>query len=123
QTVRPEFLNRIDEIVMFQPLTRTEIRQIVGIQFKQIQQRLREQGITLEADSEVLDFVGDEGFDPQFGARPLKRVLQRRILNALSKEILSGRIQKDAVVGMIMNEDENGAKGIIFYNVDKVEFA
>lgn len=123
QTVRPEFLNRIDEIVMFQPLTRTEIRQIVGIQFRQIQARLQEQGITLEADPEVLDFVGDEGFDPQFGARPLKRVLQRRVLNALSKEILSGRIQKDAVVGMLMNEDETGTKNIIFYNVDKVEFA
>lgn len=123
QTVRPEFLNRIDEIVMFQPLTRPEIRQIVGIQFKQIQHRLQEQGITLEADSEVLDFIGDEGFDPQFGARPLKRVLQRRVLNALSKEILSGRIQKDAVVGMMMNEDETGSKDIIFYNVDKVEFA
>ena len=74
---------------------------------------------------EVLDFIGDEGFDPQFGARPLKRVLQRRILNALSKEILSGRIQKDAVVGMMMNEDESGTKDIIFYNLDKVipEFA
>ncbi len=120
QTLRPEFLNRIDEIVMFQPLTRTEIRKIVGIQFKQIQQRLHDQGITLEADSEVLDFIGDEGFDPQFGARPLKRVLQRRILNALSKEILSGRIQKDAVVGMMMNEDETGAKDIIFYNLDKM---
>ena len=120
QTLRPEFLNRIDEIVMFQPLTRAEIRKIVGIQFKQIQQRLSDQGITLEADSEVLDFIGDEGFDPQFGARPLKRVLQRRILNALSKEILSGRIQKDAVVGMMMNEDEAGAKDIIFYNLDKM---
>ncbi len=120
QTLRPEFLNRIDEIVMFQPLTRAEIRKIVGIQFKQIQQRLADQGITLEADSEVLDFIGNEGFDPQFGARPLKRVLQRRILNALSKEILSGRIQKDAVVGMMMNEDETGSKDIIFYNLDKM---
>ncbi|OIN58430.1 ATP-dependent chaperone ClpB [Arsenicibacter rosenii] len=120
QTIRPEFLNRIDEIVMFQPLTRKEIRKIVGIQFKQIQQRLAEQGIAIEADNEVLDFIGKEGFDQQYGARPLKRVLQRRILNALSKEILAGRIQKDAVVGMMMNEDENGNPDIIFYNLNKI---
>jgi len=120
QTVRPEFLNRIDELVMFQPLTKREVRKIMDIQFKQIQHRLGEQGITLEADSEVLDFIAREGFDPQFGARPLKRIMQRRILNALSKEILSGRIQKNAIVGMMMNEDENGNEEIIFYNLDKV---
>jgi len=123
QTVRPEFLNRIDEIVMFQPLTKREIRKIMSIQFRQIQQRLAEQGITLEADDEVLDKLGAEGFDPQFGARPLKRVLQRRILNALSKEILAGRIQKNAVVGMMVNENEDGQEDIIFYNVGPVEMA
>ncbi|WP_077924120.1 ATP-dependent chaperone ClpB [Spirosoma sp. 209] len=120
QTVRPEFLNRIDELVMFQPLTRREVRKIMEIQFRQIQHRLTEQGIALEADTEVLDFIAREGFDPQFGARPLKRVLQRRILNALSKEILSGRIQKNAIVGMMMNETESGKEDIIFYNLDKV---
>jgi ATP-dependent Clp protease ATP-binding subunit ClpB len=120
QTVRPEFLNRIDELVMFQPLTKREMRKILDIQFRQIQHRLAEQGITLEADKEVLDFIAREGFDPQFGARPLKRVLQRRVLNALSKEILSGRIQKNAIVGMMLNEDETGTEDIIFYNLDKV---
>lgn len=120
QTVRPEFLNRIDELVMFKPLTKREVRKIMDIQFRQVQHRLGEQGITLEADSEVLDFIAREGFDPQFGARPLKRIMQRRILNALSKEILSGRIQKNAIVGMMMNEDENGNEDIIFYNLDKV---
>ncbi|QJW89482.1 ATP-dependent chaperone ClpB [Spirosoma taeanense] len=120
QTVRPEFLNRIDELVMFQPLTKREVRKIMDIQFRQIQHRLAEQGITLEADTEVLDFIAREGFDPQFGARPLKRVMQRRILNALSKEILAGRIQKNAIVGMMLNEDENGKEDIIFYNLDKV---
>ena len=120
QTVRPEFLNRIDELVMFRPLTKREVRKIMDIQFRQIQARLAEQGITLEADPEVLDFIAREGFDPAFGARPLKRVLQRRILNALSKEILSGRIQKNAVVGMMLNEDETGQEDIIFYNLDKV---
>ncbi|MEZ0485359.1 ATP-dependent chaperone ClpB [Fibrella aquatica] len=120
QTVRPEFLNRIDELVMFQPLTKREIRKIMDIQFRQIQSRLAEQGMVLEADPEVLDFIAREGYDPVFGARPLKRVMQRRILNALSKEILSGRIQKNAIVGMMMNEDETGHEDIIFYNLDKV---
>ncbi|GAB3334411.1 ATP-dependent chaperone ClpB [Larkinella ripae] len=120
QTLRPEFLNRIDELVMFQPLTKREIRKIVSLQFKHIQDRLSEQGITIEADQEVLDKLAEEGFDPQFGARPLKRVMQRRILNALSKEILSGRVQKNAIVGMMLNETEDGKEDIIFYNLDKV---
>ena len=100
QSVRPEFLNRIDEIVLFEPLSRENLGKIVRIQFKQIQQRLTEQGISLEATDEVLQQIGEEGFDPQFGARPLKRVLQRRILNQLSKDILSGRVAKDAVIMM-----------------------
>ncbi len=104
--MRPEFLNRIDEIVMFQPLQRREIRKIVDIQFKQIQQRLSEAGIQLEATDEVLDYLGREGFDPQFGARPLKRVLQRVILNELSKEILSGKVNKDAVVEAVLEDGQ-----------------
>ena len=113
QHMRPEFLNRIDEIVMFQPLKRKEIRKIVDIQFKQIQQRLHEAGISLEATNEVLDYLGEQGFDPQFGARPLKRVLQRVILNELSKEILSGKVSKDAVVEAVL---EDGA--VRFENVE-----
>ncbi|TDN39928.1 ATP-dependent chaperone ClpB [Hymenobacter sp. UV11] len=104
QHMRPEFLNRIDEIVMFQPLKRKEIRKIVDIQFKQIQQRLHEAGISLEATNEVLDYLGEQGFDPQFGARPLKRVIQRVILNELSKEILSGKVSKDAVVEAVLED-------------------
>ncbi|TYZ10054.1 ATP-dependent chaperone ClpB [Hymenobacter lutimineralis] len=113
QHMRPEFLNRIDEIVMFQPLKRKEIRRIVDIQFKQIQQRLEEAGIRLEATDEVLDFLGEQGFDPQFGARPLKRVLQRVILNELSKEILSGKVSKDAVVEAVLEDGQ-----VHFNNVD-----
>ena len=113
QHMRPEFLNRIDEIVMFQPLKRKEIRRIVDIQFRQIQQRLHEAGISLEATGEVLDYLGEQGFDPQFGARPLKRVLQRVILNELSKEILSGKVSKDAVVEAVL---EDGA--VRFENVE-----
>ncbi len=116
-SVRPEFLNRIDEIVLFDPLTKINIRRIVQIQFKQIQGRLAEQGITLEASEEVLDKLGEEGYDITYGARPLKRVLQRRVLNELSKEILSGKVQKDSVVMM-----ELGAEGeIIFDNIEAAE--
>ena len=116
-SVRPEFLNRIDEIVLFDPLTKINIRRIVQIQFKQIQARLAEQGITLEASDVVLDKLGEEGYDITFGARPLKRVLQRRVLNELSKEILSGKVQKDSVVMM-----ELGTEGeIIFENIASVE--
>ncbi|UPL49613.1 ATP-dependent chaperone ClpB [Hymenobacter sublimis] len=113
QHMRPEFLNRIDEIVMFQPLKRREIRKIVDIQFRQIQQRLEEAGIRLEATDEVLDHLGEQGFDPQFGARPLKRVLQRLVLNELSKDILSGRVSKDAVVEAVLEDDQ-----IRFVNVE-----
>jgi ATP-dependent Clp protease ATP-binding subunit ClpB len=116
-SVRPEFLNRIDEIVLFDPLTKINIRRIVQIQFKQIQARLAEQGITLEASDVVLDKLGEEGYDITFGARPLKRVLQRKVLNELSKEILSGKVQKDSVVMM-----ELGTEGeIIFENIASVE--
>jgi ATP-dependent Clp protease ATP-binding subunit ClpB len=85
----------------------------VNTQFRQIQQRLAEAGISLEATDEVLDFLGEQGFDPQFGARPLKRVLQRVILNELSKDILSGKVTKDAVVEA---ELEDGA--VRFVNVE-----
>ena len=104
-SVRPEFLNRIDEIVLFDPLSKSNIRQIVEIQFAQIKNRLAEQGITLDATVEVLDKLGEEGFDPVFGARPLKRVIQRLVLNELSKKILAGEINKDAVIAMELDAD------------------
>ena len=112
KTLRPEFLNRIDELIMFRPLSQKELRKIVGIQFKQIQDRLEEAGIRLEATNEVLDYLGRTGFDPQFGARPLKRVLQREILNKLSKEILSGKVKKDSVVETVMKDGEIGFENV-----------
>ncbi|MBA4853254.1 ATP-dependent chaperone ClpB [Emticicia sp. BO119] len=111
--VRPEFLNRIDEIVLFEPLTKENLHKIISIQFKQIQARVAEQGITLEATDEVLAKLGDEGYDPSFGARPLKRVLQRKILNELSKDILAGKVHKDSVIMMELDNDGE----IIFENV------
>ncbi len=116
-TVRPEFLNRIDEIVLFDPLNRNNIRQIVEIQFAEIKNRLAEQGITLEATKEALDKLGEEGFDPVFGARPLKRVLQRRVLNELSKMILSNNIHKEAIIMMDLDTGNN----IKFENLPEVQ--
>ena len=107
QVVRPEFLNRVDEIVMFEPLSKDNLRQIVQIQFRQIQNRLKEQGILLEASEEALLYIANEGYEPTMGARPLKRVMQKRILNELSKQILGNYITKDSVVMMEVGNDGN----------------
>ena len=96
KSVRPEFLNRIDEIIMFTPLNRDEIRDIVTLQFKGVKQSLAEMGVTIEASEDALDWLAELGYDPQFGARPLKRVIQKRILNELSKQILAGTVDKDS---------------------------
>jgi ATP-dependent Clp protease ATP-binding subunit ClpB len=96
KTMRPEFLNRIDETVMFLPLDRDNIHQIVKIQFKQIANLMhKNNGIELEATSHAIEWLSELGYDPQFGARPLKRVLQRKVLNELSKMILGGTVDKD----------------------------
>jgi len=102
QTIRPEFLNRIDELIMFTPLNRNEIRDIVSLQFKHVQHTLAEMGIEMDASPEALDWLAQLGYDPQFGARPLKRVIQKRILNELSKEILSGKVDKDSKIKLDM---------------------
>ncbi|WP_276088730.1 ATP-dependent chaperone ClpB [Pedobacter sp. JY14-1] len=102
QTIRPEFLNRIDELIMFTPLNRDQIRDIVSLQFKQVQRTLADMGITIEASPEALDWLAELGYDPQFGARPLKRVIQKRILNELSKEILAGKVDKDSKIKLDM---------------------
>lgn len=113
KSVRPEFLNRIDETIMFMPLNKENIRQIVEIQFGLIQKQLKDNGIEIEASAAVLDYLGELGFDPQYGARPLKRVIQRHVLNELSKQILSDKIERDAVVSVELNEQRE----IEFVNV------
>ena len=95
QTIRPEFLNRIDETIMFTPLNRTEIEEIVGLQFKGIKKMLAANGITLEVTPAALSFLADEGYDPEFGARPVKRVIHRLVLNQLSKDILAQKVDKE----------------------------
>ena len=95
KTIRPEFLNRIDDIIMFTPLNEEEIRKIVTLQLNSVKKMLAQNGIALEFTDAALAFISDKGFDPQFGARPVKRVIQKYVLNELSKELLGGKINKD----------------------------
>jgi ATP-dependent Clp protease ATP-binding subunit ClpB len=95
KTIRPEFLNRIDEVIMFQPLDREQIRTIVSLQFGQLQKMLQANDITLTVTEKAIDWLAQLGFDPQFGARPLKRVIQKKVMNELSKQILAGAVNKE----------------------------
>jgi len=113
KTIRPEFLNRIDEIIMFNPLSREEIREIVSLQFKSVANMLSKNTIQLTITSEAIDWLAQLGYDPQFGARPLKRVMQKRVLNELSKQILSGTINKEDKIEIDLDDKNN----FIFRNV------
>lgn len=104
KTIRPEFLNRIDEIIMFKPLTRDEILEVVGIQLGTIQKMLGKNDIRLTATQKAIRFIATQGFDPQFGARPIKRVIQKNVLNELSKIILEGKVQKDKEI--VVDEED-----------------
>jgi ATP-dependent Clp protease ATP-binding subunit ClpB len=94
QTIRPEFLNRIDEVIMFEPLMRDDIKEIIRIQLNDLKTQLMKSGVELEFTEYALDYLAENGFDPQFGARPLKRLIQKQIVNQLSKKLLSGTIDK-----------------------------
>lgn len=111
QTVRPEFINRIDDIVMFTPLTQDNIKQIVRLQLGGIIKLVARENITLEATNEAIDYLAKRGYDPQFGARPVKRVIQKEVMNALSKEILQGKIKAGSLV--LIDSFDNG---LVFRN-------
>ncbi|MBX2827611.1 MAG: ATP-dependent chaperone ClpB [Flavobacteriaceae bacterium] len=98
QAVRPEFLNRIDDIIMFTPLSKKDITSIVGLQLRGVTKMLSKQHITLDATEEAIAYLAKKGYDPQYGARPVKRVIQREVLNALSKEILAGKVTTDSII-------------------------
>ena len=115
KTIRPEFINRIDEIIMFTPLSREEITEIVKLQFTQLQHTLAEMDITLEASDEALEWLAQLGYDPQYGARPLKRVIQKRILNELSKQILAGKVDKNSKIKLDMFDNQ-----FVFLNPKKI---
>lgn len=117
ETIRPEFLNRVDEIILFQPLMKGEIRGIIRIQLEQLKALVSQSGIQLRFSDYLIDHLAENGFDPQFGARPLKRLIQKEIVNGLSKKILSGDVDKshpvlvDVFDGVVVFRNENGGSG------------
>ncbi len=106
KTIRPEFLNRIDETIIFTPLTRNDIKDVVKIQFERILERLNQQGLDIEITENAIDWIGTVGYDPHFGARPIKRILQKYILNDLSKKIIQGNISKDQKIIIDVEDQE-----------------
>jgi ATP-dependent Clp protease ATP-binding subunit ClpB len=113
RSLRPEFLNRIDEVIMFNSLSRTEIREIVRLQLDQLKGSLAERGLRMKYTDKLLDHLAQEGYHPQFGARPVKRLIQKQLLNSLSKALLSGSIQEDDLVEI----DESGGE-ILFRSIN-----
>jgi len=114
KTLRPEFLNRIDETIMFTPLTKEDVKKIVEIQFKGTQKMLSESEFKISATPFAIDWIAQQGYDPQFGARPVKRVLQKFVLNELSKQILAGKIHKEEEIVLDVFDNE-----IVFRNPKK----
>ena len=106
QTMRPEFLNRIDEIIMFNPLSPATVRQVVAIQWQQVQEQLKKNGISLVADEHVIEYLAREGYNPQFGARPMKRLIQRKILNELSQKLLTENIGSSGTIQITLHNRE-----------------
>ena len=98
RTVRPEFLNRIDEVIMFEPLSQTDIREILRMQIRDLQERLSENGVTVEFTKEFEDYMSTKGYEPQYGARPIKRLMQKELINLLAKSILDGHVRRDSVI-------------------------
>ncbi len=115
QTIRPEFLNRIDEIIMFTPLNEREIEEIVGLQINSIKKMLARNGVTLEITPEALHYLAQEGYDPEFGARPVKRAIHRLVLNQLSKDILAQKVDKDRPI-VIDTEGAGEEAKLVFRN-------
>ena len=111
KTIRPEFLNRIDDIIMFTPLNQNEIREIVSLQLNSVKKMLEENGVKLEFTDAALDLIAEKGYDPQFGARPVKRVIQKMVLNELSKELLSGHVDRSRAIVI-----DRAGEGLVFRN-------
>jgi len=121
KSIRPEFLNRIDETIMFTPLTRDDVKQIVRIQFGIIAKALAENNIKMEASEDAIDWLAQLGYDPQFGARPVKRVLQKRVVNELSKQILSNKVQPDSEIVLDVFDGEFVFRGKIQPEIKKAK--
>ena len=98
RTVRPEFLNRIDEVIMFEPLSQTDIREILGMQMRDLQEKLAENGVSVEFTEEFVDYMSTKGYEPAYGARPIKRLMQKELINLLAKSILDGHVRRDTTI-------------------------
>ena len=113
RTVRPEFLNRIDEVIMFEPLSQTDIREILKMQMRDLQEKLAENGVAVEFTQEFEDYMATKGYEPAYGARPIKRLMQKELINILAKSILEGKVRRDSVIlidvcdGQIVVRDKN----------------
>ena len=115
RSIRPEFLNRIDEIIMFLPLTLDEVRKIVEIQILEVSKKLKKNGVDLILSEKALDFISKTGYDPQFGARPIKRVIQRQLLNELAREIIGGELENAETIKV----DEKDGKLVFKADIKK----
>lgn len=115
KAVRPEFLNRIDDIIMFTPLSKENISQIVRLQLDQLKKVVAKQHITIDATEEAIEYLAEKGYDPQYGARPIKRVIQKEVLNKLSKELLGGNISAESIVLIDSFEDQ-----LVFRNQEEL---
>jgi ATP-dependent Clp protease ATP-binding subunit ClpB len=104
-TVRPEFLNRIDEVIMFEPLSQTDIREILRMQMADLQEKLSENGVTISFTQAFEDYMSTKGYEPAYGARPIKRLMQKELVNLLAKNILEGRVQRDSQIVVDMQDD------------------
>ena len=104
--IRPEFLNRIDEIVLFTPLDKKEIQEIVNLQVKSVQKMLASNGVKLDVTPAALELLAEDGYDPEFGARPVKRTIQRLVLNQLSKDILAQKVNRDHPIKIDVKDDQ-----------------
>ena len=112
QTVRPEFLNRIDEIIMFEPLSRKDVREILHLQMEDLRRKLSENGVDVRFTAEFEDYMTEKGYEPAYGARPIKRLMQKELVHLLAKEILDGRIHRDSVIEVSASDG-----GIVLRNV------
>ena len=106
RTVRPEFLNRIDEVIMFEPLSQTDIREILDMQIRDLQSRLAENGVTVEFTDGFRDYMSTKGYEPAYGARPIKRLMQKELINLLAKSILDGHVRKDSVINVDVSDGQ-----------------
>ena len=106
RTVRPEFLNRIDEVIMFEPLSQSDIRDILRMQMRDLQEKLSENGVTLEFTTEFEDYMSTKGYEPAYGARPIKRLMQKELVNLLAKSILDGHVKRDSVIKVTVSNGQ-----------------